>query len=77
MVCPMCVTAAIVANAPGIAAAFTGAAAVKVALGKRAAASRPAQRDLDGGEEPPRLAVAPVPVRKERRLPGLGGEPRE
>jgi hypothetical protein len=73
----MCVTAAIVANAPGIAAAFTGAAAVKVALGKRAQASRPAQRDGDGEDAgQPRLAVAPVPVRKERRLPGLGGDDR-
>lgn len=35
MVCPMCITAAIVANAPGIAAAVGGLAAAKVAIDKR------------------------------------------
>lgn len=38
MVCPMCITAAVIANAPGIAAAVGGFAAAKVALdqnGKR------------------------------------------
>eukprot|EP00775_Hariotina_reticulata_P012208 gene12208-12345_t len=35
MVCPMCVTAAIVANAPGIMAAVGGIAAAKVAVTQR------------------------------------------
>lgn len=39
MVCPMCITAAVIANAPGICAAVGGFAAAKVAMdqtGKRA-----------------------------------------
>lgn len=35
MVCPVCVTTALIANAPTIAAAFSGAAAVKIAWQKR------------------------------------------
>jgi hypothetical protein len=36
MVCPMCVTAAIVANAPGLMAAVGGIAAAKVAVSQQA-----------------------------------------
>jgi len=35
MVCPVCVATALAANAPAIAAAFGGAAAVKMALQRR------------------------------------------
>lgn len=35
MVCPMCVTAAVIANAPGICAAVGGFAAAKVALNQK------------------------------------------
>eukprot|EP00798_Chlamydomonas_sp_ICE-L_P021220 gene21220-28131_t len=40
MVCPLCVAAAITANAPAIAAAFGGVAALKLGLGSRDGAHR-------------------------------------
>eukprot|EP00798_Chlamydomonas_sp_ICE-L_P005016 gene5016-34801_t len=40
MVCPLCIAAAITANAPAIAAAFGGVAALKVGLGSRDGARR-------------------------------------
>jgi hypothetical protein len=73
MVCPMCVTAAVLANAPGIAAAaLTGAAAVKMALGGGGGRRPQANRGGVGDTQPARLAVAPVPVRRECGAPGLG-----
>lgn len=48
MVCPMCITAAVIANAPGIAAAVGGFAAAKVAMGQnvRRAPVMPDKRPL-------------------------------
>lgn len=49
MVCPMCITAAVIANAPGIAAAVGGFAAAKVAInqtGGRRAPVMPDKRSL-------------------------------
>jgi hypothetical protein len=45
MVCPMCVTAAIVANAPGLAAAVGGFAAAKAAMGQHERRASPAVVD--------------------------------
>jgi len=67
MVCPMCITAAVIANAPGIAAAVGGFAAAKVALdqgGKRSPVmpdKRPVLED--------KPVIRPVIARKELPKP--------
>lgn len=64
MVCPMCFAAAIAANATGIAAALSGAAAVKLAMANRSKAAQqmasPSHDDGDGLPARGRPA-APVP----------------
>lgn len=75
MVCPACVTAALVANAPAIAAAASGAVAAKLAYDKRPHISRTSaallQRAGGGGGaaarqqvsrvvEPPAVAAASI-----------------
>lgn len=67
MVCPMCVTAAVVANLPAIGAAVGGMAAVKLAMGQQAKARSgppvaPSKlvSDTEGPEEGIRMAAKPV-----------------
>eukprot|EP00798_Chlamydomonas_sp_ICE-L_P021219 gene21219-28130_t len=47
MVCPLCIAAAITANAPSLVAAFGGVAAIKVAMGGR---DRPSPRTSTASE---------------------------
>jgi hypothetical protein len=69
----MCVTAAIAANAPAIAAAMSGAAAVKLAMKKPThRMAKPTHDDDDDDRQPAKFVPAPVPVRnqiKPRILP--------
>lgn len=65
MVCPMCVTAAIAANAPAIAAAMSGAAAVKLAMKKPTHRMAKPTHDDDDDRKPAKLVPAPVTVRKQ------------
>lgn len=67
MVCPVCITTALVANAPMLASAFGGLAAAKVALDRRACVNRPApsgqaQSARGGAAGAPRTLVAPPRV---------------
>jgi hypothetical protein len=67
----MCITAAIVANAPGLAAAVGGFAAAKVALHQREA-RRPVSGPGFGAQPPPaadKPVVRPVVERRELVLP--------
>lgn len=63
MVCPICVTTAIVANAPALAGAVGGFAAVKLALDKRGVAcvsKTAASRSL--ADQPSKAQAVPVRV---------------
>lgn len=59
MVCPVCITAAVVANAPALAAAAAAAAAGKVAVDAAAAAR---QAPLRVQAKPPQAAKLPRPA---------------
>lgn len=67
----MCITAAIVANAPGLAAAVGGFAAAKVALDQRGE-KRPGSGGASLGQQPPLVdkpVVRPVVERRDLKLP--------
>lgn len=63
----MCITAAVVANAPGIAAAVGGFAAAKVALGQKHGPVMPDRRPL--ADDKPAAVVRPVVARRELPRP--------
>lgn len=60
MVCPVCITTALVANAPMLASAFGGLAAAKVALDRRACVNRPSAA-ASGQAQPARIGTAAAP----------------
>lgn len=62
MVCPVCITTALLANAPAIAASIGGAAAVKMAIQKSRAPGVVCQRQQPGMVSPkqPRTIIDPA-----------------
>ncbi|KXZ42245.1 hypothetical protein GPECTOR_176g226 [Gonium pectorale] len=65
MVCPICITTALVANAPAIAASLGGAAAVKFCLNRnQAQAMAPKQPQQAARREPVRPMIDPMRINR-------------
>ena len=78
MVCPMCVTAAVVANAPAIAAAAAAAAGAKVAVDHAAAGrAAPVRVEAPGGKAAwlPRPAVQALKAAAPQAAADRGAKP--
>ncbi|KAG2449013.1 hypothetical protein HYH02_005767 [Chlamydomonas schloesseri] len=61
MICPVCITAALVANAPAIAASLGGVAAVKLCLNQKATMVKAAPVERQQRQQP-RVIVDPVKI---------------
>eukprot|EP00198_Chlamydomonas_reinhardtii_P012952 XP_001702289.1 predicted protein [Chlamydomonas reinhardtii] len=59
--CPVCITAALVANAPAIAASIGGAAAVKMCLNQKANMVKPEPMERRQRQQP-RVLVDPAKI---------------